>query len=435
MLRDGVEGTAAKLATGAWAGGGGGLRGGWRTGPVRGGRGIAPSPFEGVVTGAGMAHGTGSCAGEGSSPEGVCRAPAPGSGTDPVLAGREGAGGGVIRAGGMPGGSGTARLRPRSGRGSERAGRGRSVDRGDRRRKRDGAGGARRLHPWPRRGRGVNRAERSLPPRRGPLLVRLWRRGDGRCEGDRARGVRGHAPLAGLEHRRREAGHRHRAADARRRPWVGELRELEAEVLAALPQVVALEVAIVRGTQDVRRAGAGPAGAVTAPREGYGSAPRPVPAPAASAVRTKKREVFPIRSEGGAFHQSSGTEAGAGGSSWNSRGSGTEKRSVPVSGTSRSSSGMLSTSGTEAPRSSRARMLSGSSFSACSNRRRAPSRSPLIFSHSPASSSWLARALTAVWPPVARARPRRARASARADRPSRSGRPGPRPGRRPGPRR
>src|SRR4029453_19407255 len=104
---------------------------------------------------------------------------------------------------------------------------------------------------------------------------------------------------------------------------------------------------------------------------------------------TKEREgVPPNTSDRGAFHPSSGGEAGT--SSWKRRGSGTEKRSLRVMGTSRSSSGTASDSGTEWPSSSRARMLSGSSFSACSKRRRAPSRSPLILSHRPASSSWFA---------------------------------------------
>lgn len=134
--------------------------------------------------------------------------------------------------------------------------------------------------------------------------------------------------------------------------------------------------------------------------------------------RTKKRAVFPIPSDGGAFHHSSGIEAGAGGSSWKSRGSGTEKRSDRVTGTSRSSCGTASDSGTEWPSSSRARMLSGSSFSACSKSFRAPARSPLIFSHRPASSSWLARALTAFLR-GARGRRRRAPACAPADPPSR----------------
>ena len=42
------------------------------------------------------------------------------------------------------------------------------------------------------------------------------------------------------------------------------------------------------------------------------------------------------------------------------------------------------------PSSSRARALAGSSFRACSKRRRAPSTSPLILSQRPASMSWLA---------------------------------------------
>ena len=159
-----------------------------------------------------------------------------------------------------------------------------------------------------------------------------------------------------------------------------------------------------------RGSGEGPQGMVVA---------GPPDSPPDPAGRTKKREVFPpIPSDGGAFHHSSGIEAG-GASSWKSRGSGTEKRSVRSTGTSRSSCGIASDSGTECPSSSRARMLSGSSFSACSKSRRAPSRSPLIFSHSPASTSWLARALTAASPPVARAHRRRAPASAPAGPPSR----------------
>jgi len=86
---------------------------------------------------------------------------------------------------------------------------------------------------------------------------------------------------------------------------------------------------------------AAPAGGAASGSSGDGPQGMVLVGPGASAKldggRTKKREVLPIPSEGGAFHHSSGIDAAGWGSSWNSRGSGTEKRSVRVMGTSRSS--------------------------------------------------------------------------------------------------
>ncbi len=279
MLPDGVEGTAAKLATGAWAGGGGGPRGGWRTGPVPGRQGNRAQPLRGRRHRRGHGPRHRRLRRRGLQSRG--RLPFTGTGERH----RSGAGG--------PGGArgrghsrrrdgrrerNGSRVRPRSGRGSERAGRGRSVDRGDRRRQRDGAGGARRLHPWRQRRRGVDRAERSLPPvvahcssgcgavamagvrgiapvvYEGALPSRAWStgaerpgigtallmRGDG--PGRRAPRARGRSPRRSSPGRRPGSRHRPRHADVRR------VRALE------------------------------PAGAATVPREGYASAPRPVPA-------------------------------------------------------------------------------------------------------------------------------------------------------------